>query len=875
MDSPSPRRDTPELRHTGSERSVVVETTVVFGPGPLGLGLQQLRRPSRRGGSPTSPTPATPASTPYFAAALEKFNALADGGVGPAQQCRTVEVNDVIAAVAGVSTQGMSYSKVLVALQGASRPMQVTFRGLRNPTDGESQRVKSPEKGRPELVLEPASPVPDDRYWLTMGNRWMATEAITAVPAAEQNLAGLYDAHQLLVPRLQAVSASLAAHPISQQQAQTEAAGGPEMFVASPEEAAAEAPANRKNLCRAQVHAMVPIQLAMMELSTDVSAEWIDSLYFKFDTDRNGFIDDEEWEGMSAALATWKIPSEPAPVDPETEVSSPMGMYSVMETINGTRHEADVEAKTMALHLEQELVQHEMQVAAERAHERERAEQQERLAFATLEDEAATEAAAQLAAALERERMERVREREQARLVEKLVVDLAAEEVREREVELQAVGTVQRYWRGYLGRSEYRWMALNEHRKESAQKEELAHEIEQLEEQLKHRQLQELQQLEEQLAELQRQKDTERTRLNLPLSPVGPIHISPVGGAPSADEERDDGRASASWLQGFAAGLAETGLDDEGRSGSISPVANRSLVLVGRESSDYSSDSPELGPAASSPLEQTVASAIASSSSDDDDDEADVMPARLTSTRSTTTWTPSVGASPTARPFEDDGDVRMPWEKGGARNAKLASRTGKQLSCPMSGKDRKRGLSHLGAEKASGTGKQLGKSQVRLMVRIQLQIEEVDVSKVTDSWIDSLFDRFDSDNSGTMDDEEWEKLSEILKVEAGKIGTPDAADAPAEPAARRGGTSGVAALLGTGKALSRAQVHAMVPIQLEMDGLPPDVSAKWIDSLYYQFDQDRNGFIDDEEWERMTAALSAWKIPRQIPRTPSKARRVS
>ena len=81
------------------------------------------------------------------------------------------------------------------------------------------------------------------------------------------------------------------------------------------------------------------------------------------------------------------------------------------------------------------------------------------------------------------------------------------------------------------------------------------------------------------------------------------------------------------------------------------------------------------------------------------------------------------------------------------------------------------------------TGKQLGKSQVRLMVRIQLQIEDVDLSTVMDDWIDALFDRYDADKSGMMDDTEWDSLSEILKTEAGKIGTPEAADYQARQAA--------------------------------------------------------------------------------------------
>ena len=79
------------------------------------------------------------------------------------------------------------------------------------------------------------------------------------------------------------------------------------------------------------------------------------------------------------------------------------------------------------------------------------------------------------------------------------------------------------------------------------------------------------------------------------------------------------------------------------------------------------------------------------------------------------------------------------------------------------------------AATAVAGGKQLGKAQVRLIARIQLQIEDVDLSNVTDEWIDGLLQRFDADNSGTIDDTEWDTLVLVLKEEASKIGTEDAA----------------------------------------------------------------------------------------------------
>ena len=70
-------------------------------------------------------------------------------------------------------------------------------------------------------------------------------------------------------------------------------------------------------------------------------------------------------------------------------------------------------------------------------------------------------------------------------------------------------------------------------------------------------------------------------------------------------------------------------------------------------------------------------------------------------------------------------------------------------------------LAYLTCESGK-SGKKLKKSQVRLMVRIQLQIENINAEKVTDEWIDSLFDRYDTDQSGLMNDEEWDIMAPQL-----------------------------------------------------------------------------------------------------------------
>ena len=68
--------------------------------------------------------------------------------------------------------------------------------------------------------------------------------------------------------------------------------------------------------------------------------------------------------------------------------------------------------------------------------------------------------------------------------------------------------------------------------------------------------------------------------------------------------------------------------------------------------------------------------------------------------------------------------------------------------------------------------KQLGKAQVRAMVRIQMSMAKIPQGAVSDAWIDALFDRFDTDASGMMDDSEWDgllvTLGDELKREAAR-----------------------------------------------------------------------------------------------------------
>jgi hypothetical protein len=56
----------------------------------------------------------------------------------------------------------------------------------------------------------------------------------------------------------------------------------------------------------------------------------------------------------------------------------------------------------------------------------------------------------------------------------------------------------------------------------------------------------------------------------------------------------------------------------------------------------------------------------------------------------------------------------------------------------------------------------LNRQQVRVMVRIQLELLHGAPPKVSDTWIDTLFDRFDLDKSDTIDDAEWDNMVAAL-----------------------------------------------------------------------------------------------------------------
>lgn len=86
----------------------------------------------------------------------------------------------------------------------------------------------------------------------------------------------------------------------------------------------------------------------------------------------------------------------------------------------------------------------------------------------------------------------------------------------------------------------------------------------------------------------------------------------------------------------------------------------------------------------------------------------------------------------------------------------------------------KGGAGGAGAGSAAEEGRWLSREQVRQMVRIQLQILKRDAQHVPVAWIDALFDEFDADCSGLMDDSEWDRLVEVLKDRP----------TPAEPTAR-------------------------------------------------------------------------------------------
>ena len=63
------------------------------------------------------------------------------------------------------------------------------------------------------------------------------------------------------------------------------------------------------------------------------------------------------------------------------------------------------------------------------------------------------------------------------------------------------------------------------------------------------------------------------------------------------------------------------------------------------------------------------------------------------------------------------------------------------------------------------------------------------------------------------------------------------------------------------KQLTRMQVRVMVRIQLEIEQRDPNVTDQWIDSLFDRFDADGSHNIDDDEWDKLVAAIPTHKIP--------------
>ena len=182
---------------------------------------------------------------------------------------------------------------------------------------------------------------------------------------------------------------------------------------------------------------------------------------------------------------------------------------------------------------------------------------------------------------------------------------------------------------------------------------------------------------------------------------------------------------------------------------------------------------------------------------------------------------------------------------------------------------------------ATSQPKCLQRTQVREMVRLQLEIDGWDPASVDDGWIDELFTRFDADNSGTIDDAEWDRLIVAMRhamhtqretqterhTERHTSWRPmdelqgSSSDAPrvAEPAVGAHLAGGRSLGQSPGKRLDRLQVREMVRLQLELDGWDTSgehyVSDGWIDDLFNRFDADGSGTIDDVEWDLLVDAM--------------------
>ena len=154
-------------------------------------------------------------------------------------------------------------------------------------------------------------------------------------------------------------------------------------------------------------------------------------------------------------------------------------------------------------------------------------------------------------------------------------------------------------------------------------------------------------------------------------------------------------------------------------------------------------------------------------------------------------------------------------------------------------------------------GKQLDRKQVHEMVRLQLELDgwHPDEDGVADEWIDDLFNRFDVDGSGFVDDAEWDLLVPAMRLAAQQLaphggdsgGGDSVVDIPERPAHHK-----------SSKQLDREQVHEMVRLQLELDGWHPDedgVTDAWIDGLFNRFDVDGSGYVDDTEWDLLVPAM--------------------
>ena len=196
----------------------------------------------------------------------------------------------------------------------------------------------------------------------------------------------------------------------------------------------------------------------------------------------------------------------------------------------------------------------------------------------------------------------------------------------------------------------------------------------------------------------------------------------------------------------------------------------------------------------------------------------------------------------------------------------------------------------------------MSKAQVRAKVRAYLA-ENRDQREAGDAWIDARFDRFDTDKSGTVDECEWENLLQSLEPHVATMTTapPWGIDmetnhnkalavvsvrkrshadkmgivpgmvltsvngervVDASAGKKMALSAGVPVRLGFDepapkKQLNRQQCRLMVRIQLELEQRDPHVSDEWIDDLFDEFDADRSGFIDDEEWENIALQLAS------------------